>query len=74
MNSREQGFLLLSCNLGVPGRKVLTVPQLRLLAQRVQQMQRPDPAATLTQENLVALGYSREMSRRILVLDRKSVV
>ena len=68
MNALEQGFLLLSSNLGVPGRRVLTVPQLRQLAQRVQQMPRPDREGALTQQDLLSLGYSREMSRRILVL------
>ena len=68
MTASEQGFLLLTSNLGVPGRKVLTVPQLRTLAQRVERMSRRDSDAQLTQEDLLSLGYSREMCRRILVL------
>ena len=68
MNPLEQGFLLLTSNLGVPGRRVLTVPQLRLLAQRVAMRETREGHGELTEQDLRRLGYSQEMSRRILVL------
>ena len=68
MNGREEGFLLLSSCLGVPGRKTLTTPQLRTLAKRVRQAQWEDPDREMTPEDLIALGYGRQMAERILVL------
>lgn len=68
MTAREQGFLLLTSELGVPGRKVLTVPQLRNLAKRMQGAPQPAEDRELETEDLLALGYSREMAQRILVL------
>ena len=68
MNAREQGFLLLTSELGVPGRKALTTAQLRTLAQRMKRLPRPTQDRQLQEQDLLALGYSREMARRILVL------
>lgn len=68
MNAREQGFLLLTSELGVPGRKTLTTAQLRTLAQRMKQLPRPAQDRDLQEQDLLALGYSQEMARRILVL------
>ena len=68
MNAREQGFLLLTSELGVPGRKVLTTAQLRILAQRVCNAQWPGEDRDLTEQDLLSLGYSRELAQRILVL------
>ena len=68
MNAREQGFLLLTSELGVPGRKVLTTAQLRILAQRVRNAQWPGEDRDLTEQDLLSLGYSRELAQRILVL------
>ncbi len=68
MNPREAGFLLLTSNLGVPGRKVLTTAQLRTLGNRVRTANWEDRDRDLNMDDLVALGYSREMARRILVL------
>lgn len=68
MNAREQGFLLLTSELGVPGRKVLTTAQLRFLAQRVRNAQWPGEDRDLTEQDLLSLGYSRELAQRILVL------
>lgn len=68
MNAREAGFLLLTSQLGIPGRKTLTIPQLRTLAKRVRQAEWQNREADLQLADLVALGYSRDMASRILVL------
>lgn len=68
MTAREQGFLLLTSELGVPGRKVLTDAQLRTLARRVQNVRWEVTDRDLEAADLIALGYSQEMARRILVL------
>ena len=59
---------MLSSQLGNPDRKVLTVPQLRLLGQRVRQMIVDAPDRDLTESDLRALGYNEEMARRIVAL------
>ena len=66
MRPAEQGFLLLSSHLGDPQRKVLTTAQLRTLAKRAREL--PYGERDLAQEDLLALGYDREMARRILEL------
>lgn len=68
MTGREQGFLLLTSQLGIPGRKVLTTAQLRTLGNRVRAADWQNVDRDLTADDLTALGYSREMARRILVL------
>lgn len=68
MTGREQGFLLLTSQLGIPGRKVLTTAQLRTLGNRVRSANWQDRDRELTADDLLALGYSREMARQILVL------
>ena len=68
MNAREEGFLLLTSTLGVPGRKTLTAPQLRTLARRVQNAKWDDLDREMELSDLIALGYSRELAQRILVL------
>ena len=68
MNPREAGFLLLTSHLGDPNRKILTVPQLRELARRVNQRELPEDQRELTAQDLVALGYDRQMANRILGL------
>lgn len=65
MNPRERGFLLLTSHLGDPQRRVLSAPQLRVLAQRVQNAPARTEDRDLTQEDLVHLGYGREMAQRI---------
>lgn len=62
------GFLLLSSHLGDPQRKVLTVAQLRTLAMRVRQIERPAAERELTAEDLISLGYDRGSAERILGL------
>ena len=68
MNAREEGFLLLTSTLGVPGRRTLTQPQLRTLGKRVQNACWENLDRDVAPEDLMALGYSREMAQRILVL------
>ena len=68
MNPRERGFLLLSCHMGDPERPVLTVPQRRVLARRVTGRELLGEDRELETADLVALGYSGEMARRILSL------
>lgn len=68
MTPRERGFLLLSSNLGNPERKPLTSAQLRTLSQRAAVKQKPEADRDLEMTDLLALGYDREMSQRILAL------
>ena len=68
MEGKEAGFLLLTSKLGNPDRKVLTTAQLRTLGQRMQNMPRPETDRDLVPEDLIALGYSREMASRIAAL------
>jgi len=68
MNSKERGFLLLTSQLGDAFRKPLTVAQFRNLANRVAQMHKPSENRELTQEDLLALGYDRSTTLRILAL------
>ena len=68
MTGAERGFLLLTCPLGDPERKVLTVAQFRTLYSRGQSMERPTADRELTQEDLTALGYDRRLADRILHL------
>ena len=65
MNSREEGFLLLTAKLGDPERKPLTVAQLRNLAIRVRQANPGDPNKELTPEDLLLLGYGVKDAQRI---------
>ena len=68
MTGPERGFLLLTSQLGNPERKPLTVAQLRLLASRVEMMEKPALIRDLEPGDLVALGYGREMAERIVAL------
>ena len=68
MNPRERGFLLLTSHLGDPNRKVLSVAQLRLLAQRMSTMEPPTEDRDLSVSDLLRLGYGRETAERILHL------
>ena len=68
MKPLERGFLLLTSHLGDPDRKVLTPAQLRTLAQRVREMERPANDRDLTFSDLTALGYGPEPAKRILQL------
>lgn len=68
MNAREQGFLLLTSELGVPGRKTLTTAQLRTLAKRVRSVDWQGADRDMTLPDLMSLGYGQELAQRILVL------
>ena len=68
MNPRERGFALLASHLGDPGRRPLTAPQLRVLAQRMGELKMDDPERDLEQRDLLALGYGRELAARIVHL------
>ena len=67
MNPRERGFLLLTSCLGDPDRKPLTDAQLRLLTDRMRLMGKAEDR-DLCPEDLMALGYGREMAQRIVAL------
>ena len=68
MRAAERGFLLLGSHLGDPARRPLTVPQLRTLARLMQNAGRVNEERDLQPADLIALGYSREMSNRIVML------
>lgn len=68
MTVGEQGFLLLTSQLGDSERKPLTVAQFRNLAMRVSQMEKPKQTRELTGDDLVALGYERQMALRMVAL------
>ncbi len=68
MNPREQGFLLLSSQLGNPDRRPLTTAQLRVLADRTWQLDCRDADRDLEEKDLLQLGYNPEMAGRILNL------
>ena len=68
MNALECGFLLLSSQLGDPERKPLSTAQLRTLAERMRHMEKPSDDRNLERNDLLALGYNREMADRILCL------
>ena len=68
MKAGEQGFLLLTCQLGNPERKPLTTAQFRNLASRISAMEKPSQDRGLTPEDLIAIGYDRGMASRIVGL------
>ena len=68
MTGAEAGFLLLTSQLGNPDRKPLTTAQLRILAGRVKAAPKDPTPRDLMQEDLLSLGYGREMAARILHL------
>ena len=75
MNARQRGFLLLTSHLGDPDRKPLPPAQLRTLAQRVRSMNRPDTDRDLQLEDLLALGYNRQLAGHILgLLEQEDVL
>lgn len=68
MTGPEAGFLLLSCHLGNPERRVLSSAQMRTLSQRMKDFPMDDPDRDLKAEDLVSLGYGQELARRIIAL------
>ncbi len=68
MTGPERGFLLLCSRLGDPDRKALTQAQLRTLAKRLQAATLGEPDRQMQEGDFIALGYDREMARRIVSL------
>ena len=68
MTPREAGFLLLTCHLGDPDRRPMTVAQLRKLAQRAREHSGWDLSAQLEPADLMALGYGEEAACHIAQL------
>lgn len=68
MNGPSRGFVLLTSHLGDPRRPVLSVAQLRTLAQRVRSRQTPELPGELDLQILLNMGYDRSFAERILFL------
>ena len=68
MTPREEGFLLLTGQLGTPERRPLSVAQLRDLTARVRADQLSNGDKIMDAADLMSLGYSAEMAGRILAL------
>lgn len=68
MNPREQGFLLLTSQLGDPERKPLSVAQFRQLAFRAANMEPASGTRQLNIADLQKLGYDKTQALRILNL------
>ena len=64
----ERGFLLLTSNLGVPGRKPLTAVQLRVLTARMERTDRKRDDRELESRDLVTAGYGQDMAEHIVSL------
>ena len=65
MTGPEQGFLLLTSQLGAPDRKPLTVAQFRNLAKRATDAERGVTSRDLEIGDLMSLGYDSAMAERI---------
>lgn len=74
MTAREEGFLLLTSNLGDPNRRPLTTAQARSLAQRVATAPRIHEERALESRDLTAMGYSLEMAEHIVALLEDTVL
>ena len=75
MNTGEQGFLLLTCQLGNPERKPLTTAQFRTLAMRLSQTEKKPGQRELVPDDLIALGYDRVGAKRIVdLLEEKELL
>lgn len=61
-------MLLMTSSLGDPTRKPLTVAQFRKLTQRVRNATPPDEDRDMTEDDIIALGYSQEDALRIITL------
>ena len=68
MTGPEAGFLLLTCRLGNPDRKVLSTAQMRTLSQRMRDFSVDDPNRDLNADDLMKLGFGQEMAQRIVSL------
>lgn len=65
MTAGEKGFLLLSCCLGDPERKVLSSSQLRNLTKLAGLMNPPFEDRELTVDDLAAMGCSELLAKRV---------
>ena len=68
MTGPESGFLLLTSQLGNPGRKPLSTAQFRILASRVRMWEPDNLDRDLTAQDLVNMGYGRGLASQILSL------
>jgi len=68
LTGAERGYLLLTSHLGNPNRPVLTTAQFRTLADRVNHAEVLLEDRELKRQDLMALGYGRDMANRILTL------
>lgn len=68
MTPREQGFLLLTSHMGDISRPVLTVAQMRVLAEAVRVSDLPQEDRELEVADLMTLGYNRPSAERIFQL------
>lgn len=68
MNSREEGFLLLTSRLGDPHRRPLTVPQFRELQRCVLRSERTNLDNELSPSELLAMGCYEETAERVVSL------
>ena len=75
MKNTERAMLLLTCPLGDPGRKPLTMPQFRELTRRMQGFRCEEPDRELQLADLTAMGYGEDFARHILeLLDDETVL
>lgn len=68
MTAREEGLLLLTSSMGDPRRKPLTLRQFRELVRRSMEYPALRGAATVTMEDMAAMGYDYDMSERVVRL------
>ena len=68
LNPAEYGFLLLTSNLGNPGRKPLTVAQFRELMQRSDKLNHRDISRDVDVYDFVSIGYSPKFAQHIIDL------
>lgn len=64
----EYGFLLLTSNLGNPGRKPLTEAKMRELFERSDRMKRRDVARDVDVYDFVSIGYSPKFAQHVVDL------
>lgn len=68
MRAPELGFLMLSSRLGQSGRDILTVSQLRRLAQAMKYAEAEDADRPLREDDLMKAGFDMVFSQRIVQL------
>ena len=68
MTAAEQGFLLLTCSLGDPERKPLTVAQFRELTKRMRLAEKPEQDRNLVESDLIKIGCNGAFAKRVLKL------